>query len=111
MNEQIKNEWVIALRSGEYKQMGNGLFDGECYCVLGVACELYRIKHPKVKWEQDADIKGMYFFMDCVGVLPQKVADWMKVDRAPKINKEFLHELNDKGKSFNELADLIEKHL
>lgn len=47
MNQDIKQKWVAALRSGEYKQ-GVGMLklrDGDdlLYCCLGVLCD---ITHP-----------------------------------------------------------------
>lgn len=41
--EQKKNraKLVAALRSGEYKQGKGRLYDGQRYCPLGIACDLF----------------------------------------------------------------------
>jgi hypothetical protein len=36
MNEQIKQRWIEALRSGEYEQTQGRLRDETGYCCLGV---------------------------------------------------------------------------
>ena len=45
MNKEVKQQWVAALRSGEYKQGKNALrrqYEGEDaeFCCLGVLCDL-----------------------------------------------------------------------
>ena len=56
MKQEVKDEWVTALRSGDYKQ-GEGMLrqvlddNTEAYCCLGVLCEI-AVKHqviPPVK--------------------------------------------------------------
>lgn len=42
MNQIIKDKWLKALRSGEYKQgYGHLRQDDGCFCVMGVLCDLY----------------------------------------------------------------------
>lgn len=45
MKKRIKNLWVKALKSGEYKQGTDFLKNGNKYCCLGVLCDLYRKEH------------------------------------------------------------------
>ena len=40
MDAKLKALWLEALRSGNYKQTSNELFDGEGYCCLGVLCDV-----------------------------------------------------------------------
>lgn len=42
MDENLKNEWIIALRSGEFKQGRASLFNpnNNSYCCLGVLCKI-----------------------------------------------------------------------
>ena len=40
MNNELRNLWVEALRSGKYKQGKGRLRDGDTYCCLGVLCDL-----------------------------------------------------------------------
>lgn len=37
---EFKAAWIKALRSGEYTQTKDFLFDGKGYCCLGVACKV-----------------------------------------------------------------------
>ena len=41
MKQEIKEKWVSALRSGEYKQGKEGLRIYNEFCCLGVLCDLY----------------------------------------------------------------------
>lgn len=45
MNEQIKQQWIGALTSGEYNQTTDCLNDGKGMCCLGVLTDLYRKEH------------------------------------------------------------------
>jgi hypothetical protein len=36
MPKHLKDAWVNALRSGEFKQTGGNLYSDGCYCVMGV---------------------------------------------------------------------------
>lgn len=40
MDAKLKADWVNALRSGEYKQTRETLYDGAGYCCLGVLCKV-----------------------------------------------------------------------
>lgn len=40
MKNVTKEEWVVALRSGEYKQGPGALHRGDKFCCLGVLCDL-----------------------------------------------------------------------
>lgn len=40
MNKEMKEKWVAALRSGNYKQGYNNLKKYGCYCCLGVLCDV-----------------------------------------------------------------------
>lgn len=78
MNPEIKEKWLAALRSGDYKQGqsklrrilpklfkrtgGNDLTD-ERYCCLGILCELYIQDTGKGRWIMD-DFDGEFKFDD-----------------------------------------------
>jgi len=65
MNQQIKERWLAALTSGEYKQTRQTLREdnrsdaenGYCYCCLGDLCDLYRQDHDD---EATAFATGVY---------------------------------------------------
>lgn len=104
LRSDIKTAWLEALRSGEYKQGYGYLYDERenSFCCLGVLC---RVKHP----EDDLDKIDMY-------AMPAEIykefqfedADWglkCKVDG----EMEDLAELNDHGRTFLAIADIIER--
>jgi len=102
MNKDIKAKWLAALRSGKYKQ-GKGelieeLIDGPAHCCLGVLCDI-------------VDPTNAY---DWAGqqLLPDEVINEADTGSDnPKVGVKSLSEMNDAGMPFNELADLIGKHL
>jgi len=113
MNPQIKEKWVSALRSGDYKQTQRRLHDENGFCCLGVLCDLYGKKN-NVEWEPSTHYNNAYMFQDMTTVLPLSVMEWAGVeDYNPHVNGGpfTLAELNDRGSTFNEIADLIEEHL
>lgn len=118
MNPEIKSKWVAALRSGEYRQTRGALRDRHGYCCLGVLCDL----HSKDHWSEEPNLKDEYRYMDCSLLLSKKVIKWADlVEATPSGNVEIekgttLADLNDgknsfKAHSFEQIADLIEKHL
>ena len=110
MNEQVKQKWLSALRSGDYQQTRSYLRNEDGFCCLGVLCDLYGKEH-NVEWKLvDAGI--YYEFQDKKAILPLSVIEWAGVeDDNPEICETPLSRLNDNGSTFNEIADLIEKHL
>jgi hypothetical protein len=120
MEENIKKEWLAALRSGKYEQSTGRLRDDKGYCCLGVLCDIY------IKAQKNEDIKWFEGFTDNFLVdidgdreevsLPDKVRSWAGLttdigrftSEDGKTNN--LAHLNDNGYSFNQIADLIEKH-
>lgn len=111
LNENAK-AWVAALRSGEYQQTREVLFDGTGYCCLGVACELYGEAHG-VGFEPYGD---GWLFLGADDMLPEPVARWLGVRSAvgsfsPPMTAGHgsLAQLNDDaGYDFDEIADTVE---
>ncbi len=53
MNQEQKNnlkELIAALRSGKYKQGRAALHEGDEFCCLGVACDLFKEKTGEGDW-------------------------------------------------------------
>lgn len=119
-----RKAWVEALRSGEYPQAREKLFDGHGYCCLGVACTLAGI---------EAEVDGPTWFFDGDHLtLPTKGREWLgtRVQNPtldipvtlreavqgppPGVDDEAFDwpadvaSLNDQGFTFNQIADLIE---
>ena len=116
MKPEIKQKWIEALRSGQYKQGRQRLRDEQGnFCCLGVLTDLYR-KEVQAKW-RTAAVTSKSFLSDdplkVVEFLPSKVVDWAGLScDDPAVNGVHLTYLNDScGSSFKEIADLIEKHL
>ena len=104
MNPRIKQLWVTALRSGQYRQ-GRGILrstDG-AHCCLGVLCDLH------------AKETGTLWYYDYLGAfkwLPRQVADWAGLSSPdPDILGSTLSRMNDSGATFREIADIIEREL
>jgi hypothetical protein len=118
MNPEIKDRWLRALRSGEYRQgrgrlKGTSTFDGSArYCCLGVLCEL-AVQDGVIPAPEETGPRSLYgsdgelTWSD----LPTSVAAWAGLDDhdpAPATGRK-LSDRNDDGWSFEDLANLIEK--
>lgn len=119
MNEEIKGQWLSALRSGEYLQGTGKLNDGEGhYCCLGVLTDL-AVKAGVCEWTPKADgilmsVADPDGYLES-GVLSEKVAEWagMPGNVVGRMilegGERWLTTLNDDGMTFSEIADLIER--
>ena len=118
MNPEIKQRWVEALRSGDYKQGFEVLHDrNDCFCVLGVLADI-AVKDGVTSWRAAGNSyacgdQGLTCF------LPLGVIDWAGLDQVPIINSDseygaqiVLMNRNDTHKqSFAQLAAYIEENL
>lgn len=141
MDKKLKDKWVKALRSGNYKQGKNKLrsLEDNCFCCLGVLCDVI---DPE-GWEEDRRAfldRYKFYYKSSMGsgLLPYEVlSDFFGPERsktniqgsksikitAPfdiktndcKVIKKgeeiFLDTLNDLGVEFNTIADIIEQTL
>jgi hypothetical protein len=118
MNPQVRDLWVAALRSGDYKQGRGQLRKNDRYCCLGVLCDLHRIETGLGKWivdtyKTDKSAAGIRDY------LPQTVVQWAGLEERnssvdsflretnPTVNGNALSRLNDDGSTFAQIADLI----
>lgn len=110
MNKEIKKMWVDALRSGKYKQ-GQGWLRtaNNKYCCLGVLCDL-AVNEERVRRDLVKDVYA-YGKQDRMSVLPSEVIDWAELDQHGTYgeNRCLVYD-NDGGKSFAEIADIIEEN-
>ncbi len=108
---------VEALRSGRYEQGRGRLREGDCYCCLGVACNVYQAETGEGAWSirnAGTSVGGWYF--DTGGsingfALTDEVAHWYGLDVNPTFNNlnTTAIGLNDSyRKSFTEIADAFE---
>ena len=99
--EQI--QWIEALRSGRYEQGTIYLEQDNKFCCLGVACDLFAketrtIDEGLVKYAREAE------------TAPAKVVKILRLrnqfGHIENFDKD-LTDMNDGGKTFNEIADFI----
>lgn len=121
MNPEIKAAWVKALRSGAYDQGMGSLKAGHpgsaAFCCLGVLCELAADAGviPKGLRKEDEPNNRVYYFVGEDEFLPSEVMQWANLDsNNGSFNDGFgdtcLTDLNDNGKSFSALAEIIDRH-
>lgn len=122
MNPIVKEKWIKALRSGEYKQGRNQLKEGDCFCCLGVLTDLYA-KEKGLTWgyqfmEGSEPVYGS-------AVLPHlRVLKWAGLKTANPLvavpesikgktgrNCDSLAAMNDRGCTFDQIADVIEEQV
>jgi hypothetical protein len=105
MNRELRDKWVAALRSGEYKQARGWLSHKGGYCCLGVLCDVAGLsRNHRDPVEFVFNDAGRDDDEMILGALRKDVdgdGDYAKR----------LAELNDNGASFDEIADYIEAHI
>lgn len=132
MNKNAK-KWVAALRGGKYGQGQDALRNGDQFCCLGVACDLYMQETGKGKWRKAPELKELtrmtepYRFTlggpknSSAYDLPERVREWLglrtgvgslSIETGNELNipGSTLADANDKGWKFQKIADLIEKY-
>jgi|TARA_R110000765_G_scaffold340353_1_gene430437 hypothetical protein len=132
-------KWVAALRSGEYDQGTDGLQTEGGYCCLGVACDLYMKETGNGEWlppalwesgdsdEPEANADKFYAFKVNTPsmyeprtesfILSPVVQGWLGLTtsdgayKGDSTAKPFsLTTMNDRGESFQAIADTIENY-
>lgn len=108
--------WVAALRSGLYQQGKKYLNSHNKYCCLGVLCEIV----PGVAKKQDEYCPALYRYgeKECSDSLPNELKEQLNFKNAYGLFEgveEFrystaLAAANDRGATFDEIADFIEKN-
>lgn len=109
MNREIAELWVKDLRTNP-PQAQERLFNGRGHCCLGRLCELFP-GIVKTKRE-DAEGKTVFLFDGGKFLLPKTVQQWAGMKSSEgRYNSVSLSSDNDNGKSFAEIADIIEAHV
>ncbi len=109
INEERVRKGIAALRSGEYPQARGALRKGDCFCTLGVFCEVYHKETGEGEW-------GLFnHFYACNDSskteMPYPVARWYGFTETDPIlpGEGLLSWLNDvAGMTFPEIADKLE---
>lgn len=112
MRKDIAEKWIKALKSGKYKQTSGYLRKDDGFCCLGVLCNLHAKEHPKIAKTQTNP--NVYLGQMCV--LPDSVKQWAEMDTDNGLiyngkSHGCLSEMNDQGKSFKEIAEVIKQNI
>lgn len=109
MKRKIAEQWITALRSGQYRQSRYRLRTADNkFCVLGVLCNLHAIAHPDIAAAQR---KPTVYMGESVG-LPEAVVKWAGMYTSwGKFSYASLSELNDNGVTFAQLSDIISQEI
>ncbi len=118
MNPEIKQQWIAALKSGNYQQGKQALRNGDKYCCLGVLCDIYS-KEKNIEWQEtiSAVLPATHKIHESMGNLPDPVLEWANIDAhvATKGHDLTLRRRvnwNDNcGLDFEQIAQMIEKEL
>lgn len=104
MDKDAKREWVAALRSGEYKQTYNKLYDSGSYCALGLLC---KVAEP-LEWDEYANClvteRGDFY-----NTFPN--TEQCKVGLKSQDAMTVTYMNDKKHASFKQIADYIEEYL
>ncbi len=109
MKRETATKWLAALRSGEYEQATEVLYDGQGgYCCLGV---LQHCLTGKTQVNDDgSEVPSMSWLtehgVEFIGITGERF-------NSPYIlsEREWVTGLNDGGVPFKEISDIIEKNL
>lgn len=101
MKKSLRDAWVKALRSGQFKQTTGRLVKHEGYCCLGVLCEVSGVVYDKSAHDLDGAVVSLY---------NAGFGDLGDNDCGTK--QERLISMNDDEKlGFPEIADYIEANI
>jgi|RhiMethySRZTD1v2_1073278.scaffolds.fasta_scaffold157360_2 hypothetical protein len=113
MNQQIKQQWVDALRSGTYAQgqMELRAMEDDRYCVNGVLCDLHSQAHGRKGWIQLGHRRA-WFYLENHSFPAKAVRAWADIHEDTLTELERLNDARGReGLSFEELALYIENNL
>jgi len=122
MDKRVKKLWIIALRSGEFKQCKGHLENDGSYCALGVLSVLallegictYNVDGKNGKFD-NRQFRLSYNIMKWAGIAQDDekylISDEQKILLIINKRRTSIVDLNDEGKTFIQLANIIERHL
>lgn len=105
--EAFKEKWLKALRSGKFKQGQSVLKDKDKFCCLGVAARICHV--PDEKFRSAAFIEDDFVKRNEKTI--KKYLPKVLIGDTENILIDKLTSMNDSGKSFNKIANWIEKYL
>ena len=108
MNKEIKDKWVKALRSGEYKQGRFYLQQDNLFCCLGVLCKVLDVPNFVSDYRNNTTAFNFGNEYSHAG-LPTTFCQNIELS---DIEEGELINMNDElGKNFSQIADYIEANL
>ena len=116
MFEKIKDLWVAALRSGDYKQHKKRLTSANrsAHCCMGVLCEVAIKEGVRLHIEKrlDKSRRVTLYYSGMPNTLPPVAMKWAGMRTSMGAFQKSigsLVQMNDSGDSFEKIADVIEK--
>ena len=107
MQKELKERWIAALRSGEYKQGRNYLNKDGGLCCLGVLCEVMELP----KYEEDYEGGTITIYSDAARALPpSEVMDKQGLYQY-WATLASMNDNIDNQAPFTEIADWIEENI
>jgi hypothetical protein len=104
--KEQKEQWIEALRSGEYQQGQKFLHANDRYCCLGVLCDLFQKAHPEKDHHWGNRTGDIFHFHEELNYPPMEVRLWAGLDDT---TMEKLVQQNDTlGYTFGQIAAWIE---
>jgi len=94
-------KWINALRSGDYNQQEGTLKGPDGYCCLGVYCSIMGKEPPEASEEDLMDEVPDYDG-------PRELYNYCRADIDPYVLETGIS-MNDEGKTFWEIADMVER--
>lgn len=113
-----QRKWLKTLQSNVYVQGKQYLRRGDSFCCLGVACEVFALNGiPDSDGETEEEKEAfpiLYWYNQENEIAPQDIVEILKLQdqHGSPINnstKISLTSLNDTGKTFQEIAQIIEQ--
>ncbi|MEM6815307.1 MAG: hypothetical protein AAF600_13130 [Bacteroidota bacterium] len=107
---EFAEKWIEALRSGKYNQGKGYLHNDGGYCCLGVACRIFGTSKNNLEGKT-------YIFkqkkFDSHLMLPKtnQIPDLLKGDLNESDFVSKVSEMNDRGLTFNQIADWVEENV
>lgn len=97
MKASLKQKWIDALRSGKYKQTDKAFRDCNGFCAMGV---LYDVDDPSGWYAVSGRVEKNQYNIKSSSYYGYDYTHYNEITT-----------MNDLGKSFEEIADYIEKNV
>lgn len=107
MKKACLEDWLTALRSGNYTKCVGGLHRNDGFCPLGILCDISKLD----TWSNHIYINDKKTYLGQSNYLPEKVREWAGINQEEYNSmSSFVLVFNDYEKvSLIEMADLLEK--